>query len=324
MNEDLISIVVPIYNVEKYLRKCLDSIIAQTYTNYQVILVDDGSTDGSANICDEYVRKDVRFVCIHKKNGGLSDARNVGIENATGELITLIDSDDYISKKYLENLYKNLVESNADISIGNYIKVYDNQQTIQEDSNNHTLEVFGTEKALLKLYDNEKKYQFTMAVNKLYKTYILKKVPFPVGRKFEDSATAHAILNNCNKIVYTNQILYYYFTREGSITKSKIRDDDAILAIEDRIKYFEYNCMKNKILQMTFEYYLTILMGTYIRLDGCKKSKEIKNDILKKVKYTVFNQRKIISTKIKLRSILFIMSPYVYKKCVIICNGENI
>ena len=114
MNE-LISVIVPIYNVEKYLERCLDSIIKQTYKNLDIILVDDGSIDNSTKICDEYVKKDSRIKVIHKENGGLSDARNVGIDNSDGKYICFIDSDDYIELDMIENLYDGIVKNNANI-----------------------------------------------------------------------------------------------------------------------------------------------------------------------------------------------------------------
>ena len=110
-----ISVIVPVYNVEKYLTKCVDSIMNQTYKDLEIILVDDGSTDNSGKICDEYVKKDKRFKVIHKKNGGLSDARNVGIKNSTGEYLSFIDSDDYIDNDMIECLYNACIKNNADI-----------------------------------------------------------------------------------------------------------------------------------------------------------------------------------------------------------------
>ena len=124
---NLISIIVPIYNVEKYLKKCIDSIINQTYKNLEIILVDDGSPDNCGKICDEYAKKDNRIKVIHKENGGVSSARNVGVENATGEYIGFVDSDDYIEKDMYEVLINNLKKENADISIISNYEVYKNK-----------------------------------------------------------------------------------------------------------------------------------------------------------------------------------------------------
>ena len=123
--KDLVSIIVPVYNVQKYLDKCIESMLKQTYTNIEIVLVDDGSTDGSASICDKYAADDERVVVVHKKNGGQSDARNVGLEKSTGEYICWVDGDDCIEENMIELLHKNLVDNNADISICNYHSRYE-------------------------------------------------------------------------------------------------------------------------------------------------------------------------------------------------------
>ena len=124
--EDLISVVVPIYNVENYIKKCVDSILSQTYKNLEIILVDDGSPDNCPQICDEYAQKDNRIKVIHKENGGLSDARNAGIDISKGKFITFIDSDDYIEKDYVEVLYNSIKENASDMAIGSHKAIYDN------------------------------------------------------------------------------------------------------------------------------------------------------------------------------------------------------
>ena len=126
--EDLISVIVPIYNVEKYINRCIDSIIEQTYTNLEIILVDDGSTDNSGSICDEYAKKDNRIKVIHKENGGVSSARNVGLDTAIGQYITFVDSDDYIEKKYCEILLKTLKKQKADCVACGYNRIYKNKE----------------------------------------------------------------------------------------------------------------------------------------------------------------------------------------------------
>ena len=134
MNNDLVSIIVPVYNVEKYIEKCLNSLFGQTYRELDIILVDDGSTDKSGELCDRLAKMDKRVRVIHKKNGGLSDARNRGIDAAKGRYITFIDSDDYVSGNYIWHLYKLLIESQADIAITRAIKIYEKEEAGKEDS----------------------------------------------------------------------------------------------------------------------------------------------------------------------------------------------
>lgn len=133
--KDLISVIVPVYKVERYLCRCVDSIIAQTYTNLQIILVDDGSPDGSGAICDDYAAKDPRITVIHKENGGLSDARNAGLGAARGSYIGFVDSDDYISVDMYEKLYKAIVACNADMSVCNFRYVDENGNNMEERNN---------------------------------------------------------------------------------------------------------------------------------------------------------------------------------------------
>ena len=137
MEEELISVILPIYNVEKYLEKCLKSVINQTYKNLEIILVDDGSKDNSPQICDEYAVKDKRIVVIHKSNGGLSDARNAGIEIAKGKYIALIDSDDYVEKDYVQFLYQLIKENNAEMSICSHTVLYTNRTRIEKETGEH-------------------------------------------------------------------------------------------------------------------------------------------------------------------------------------------
>ena len=122
MKKELISVIVPIYDIEKYLNKCIESIVNQSYENLEIILIDDGSTDESGKICDKWKEKDGRIKVIHKENGGLSDARNVGIENSTGEILYFIDGDDYIDFDIIDNLYFSLLENNTDISMGGLVR----------------------------------------------------------------------------------------------------------------------------------------------------------------------------------------------------------
>ena len=163
MSKPLLSIIVPVYNVEKYIERCIKSILNQSFTNFELILVDDGSPDNCGKICDEYKKKDSRIKVIHKKNGGLSDARNAGIERAKGEYIAFVDSDDFINKYMYEILYKNAKKWDADISICNFKMVCENDR-IDEDISVicEDAKVYGRNEALNKLYSNEN-LQFIVA-----------------------------------------------------------------------------------------------------------------------------------------------------------------
>lgn len=211
----LITVVVPIYNVEQYLHQCIDSICNQTHKELEIILVDDGSKDKSGNICDEYAKKDKRIIVIHKENGGLSDARNAGIEIASGEFICFIDSDDFIDKHMLENLYLSCVHNEAQISICKRRFVYDNEDT-KSTCNAYSTEVFsgveGFKHFLLEDIDG-----FVVAWNKLYKTNLFNNVRYPKGVIHEDCFTTYKLLLAAKTVAYIDYTGYFYRQRKGSI-----------------------------------------------------------------------------------------------------------
>lgn len=235
----LISIIIPVYKVEKYLEKCIQSVINQTYENLQIILVDDGSPDNCGKICDEYAKKDHRIEVIHKSNGGLSDARNKGLEMAKGEYIGFVDSDDYIEADMYEVLYNLLKQYNADVSICNFYTVSQGKISIKNADNGineyNRIEIL---KEIL-LDKNIQSY----AWNKLYKKELFDEIKYPIGKKYEDIGTTFYLLEKCNKVVVTGKLEYYYINRQDSIvnnvTESTITD--YIELIMQRYDYIEKN-----------------------------------------------------------------------------------
>lgn len=237
---DKISVIVPVYKVEQYLRKCVDSIIKQTYSNLEIILIDDGSPDNCPIICDEYAMKDNRVVVIHKKNGGLSDARNVGIAKSTGKYITFVDSDDYIASDYIEYLYKLILSANGDVSIVLPQIFYDNQEQVAINNKKESIRIYDSKSALLTML-YQKKFD-TSAWGKLYSKKIFEDVVFPVGNIYEDISTIYKTLLKSKVIVYSNQKKYYYLKRNDSIMgrSFKEKDMDYIYQAESM-----YNSIKN-------------------------------------------------------------------------------
>ena len=217
MEKDLISIIIPVYNVEKYLRNCINSVIAQTYKNIEIILVDDGSLDTCPAICDEYAKKDLRINVIHKKNGGLSDARNTGIELAKGKYITFIDSDDDVSREYIEYLYELLIKNHTKMSIATHT-VISNKKRISW-GNGYTKKLLTTEECLDRMLCDQ---GFSISAwAKLYSKELFKEVRFPKGKLNEDNGTTYKLVLQCEKIAYGNKSIYNYYKRENSITTSK-------------------------------------------------------------------------------------------------------
>lgn len=222
MSNPMISIIVPIYRVEKYLKECVDSILAQTYKNFELILVDDGSPDNCPAICDGYAKQDDRVVVVHKKNGGLSDARNAGLDIAKGEYIGFVDSDDYISPIMYETLMNRIISDQSDIVICEYICVDESGEIIDNNKSHRKIQSrcylqndFITEIAVL-YGDN-----YLIAWDKLYRKEIFNSLRFPIGKLHEDAFTFHHIIEKCGKISYIRDRLYYYRIREGSIMTKK-------------------------------------------------------------------------------------------------------
>ncbi|MFR5737749.1 MAG: glycosyltransferase family 2 protein [Coprococcus sp.] len=218
---DLISVIVPIYNVEKYIRKCVDSIINQTYKNLEIILVDDGSPDGCGKICDEYERIDSRIVVIHKKNGGLSDARNAGLEVMHGKYVAFVDSDDWIESEMYQRLYENMMTFHADMSFGGVTDDIIDEKGIEKSVkiSNYGNTPFAENKiAAMKRYFHGS----WAAWDKLYRASLFDDVKFPVGEINEDEAIVIELLEQCDRVCYTNEVFYHYIKREnsGSITMS--------------------------------------------------------------------------------------------------------
>lgn len=219
-----ITVIVPVYNVENYLEKCLDSLINQTYKNIEIIVINDGSTDNSGEICQEYAQKDNRIVYIEKENGGLSDARNVGLDKMTGSYVTFIDSDDWIEQDYIETLYKKIVEYQADIAVGNYYSYNEDEETyyfhIYGDS--YYEKVYDNISIFENLYESQEMKSFALisAWGKLYKAKLFDYLRFDKGKLGEDGYFNQKMYLSVNKVVYLNKGLYAYRQRSGSITKT--------------------------------------------------------------------------------------------------------
>ncbi len=222
-NRDLISIIIPIYNVENYLEKCLDSVIKQTYDNIEIILIDDGSEDKSKQICDNYVKLDSRIKVIHKNNEGVSKARNIGIDMSKGKFITFVDSDDYIDINYIEVLYELAIKNKSDIVICG-VKDEDNDGNIVNISNEIITEL--NKKEILKELLNEK-YFFSVCWAKLYKRDRIGDIRFNENMKIaEDLEFLYKLLDNINAVyVDTTKKLYHFLIREGSATRKGFNEN---------------------------------------------------------------------------------------------------
>lgn len=236
----LISVIIPIYNVEKYLARCVDSIVNQTYKNLEIILVDDGSPDLCPQMCDDYAEKDSRIKVVHKKNGGLSDARNAGMAVATGEYISFIDSDDYVSDDFIECLLDVMNKENSDIAECSVVKFYEDNR-FDEISDDLSVKTYDTQDAMSALIAENPLHQHVW--NKLYKTELVKDIPYAVGKLNEDEFWTYRVFGRANKVARLNKTMYYYFQRSSSImgVGYNIRRLDALEGKANRQKYIENN-----------------------------------------------------------------------------------
>lgn len=256
-----VSIIIPIYNVEKYLPRCIKSVFEQTYSNLEIILVDDGTKDNAGKMCDEYAQVDNRVKVIHKENEGLSAARNAGIDIATGDALFFLDSDDYLSEDCIEKCVKMLVEKEAEISIVQMLYISENTNEAIKIFENEEICEFNSEQAIeISLY--QKLYTCCVPA-KLYKRSVVANIRFPIGRISEDLAVCHLLINNATKIVYSNHYGYYYRQRKNSIMHVfNLKRLDALqwaLEIEKFCKIYYPNIMEAAICR-TFNVSIHLLL----------------------------------------------------------------
>ena len=313
--KDKISIIVPIYNVEKYLERCIISIINQTYTNLEIILVDDGSTDGCPDICEKYKKQDDRIVVLHKKNGGLSDARNKGIDIATGKYIYFIDSDDYMHINTIKFLIECINQSDADISCCSYLPFYDNQQLVDTDMKEE-YKCFDSKTALENLL--YQKDCTNSAWGKLYKAALFKDIRYPVGQICEDLPVTYQLFHKAKKVCISSAQYYYYYQRQNSIinTVFKLSRMSGLNFVKDETKFIKENHPELIKAAINREFIEAVYILSKIELND-KYKKEINE-----LKLVLKNDRSIVifdkNSKKKIRIVaLLSLLPLRWFKAII-------
>lgn len=243
--EELISVVVPVYKVEKYLNQCIASIVNQTYRNLEIILVDDGSTDCCPDICDSWEKRDKRINVIHQKNSGGGQARNHALDIARGEFVTFVDSDDYIAPIMFEFLHSHFLDD-VDIVECNYCEVEDEKASFSGENDLYETHFFTAEEAMI---ENIKDHIFRQLIwNKMYRRSVIKHIRFPVGCKIDDEFWTYQVLGNARKLVYTNKILYAYRQQKNSVMHL-LSAARRLEAVEAKIQRHEYICKKMPTLE---------------------------------------------------------------------------
>ena len=215
----MISVIVPVYKVEPYLDRCVQSILNQTYKDFELLLVDDGSPDRCGRMCDEWAQRDARVQVIHKPNGGLSDARNAGIERAKGEYLCFVDSDDRIAEDMLEHLYQLLTDTNADMACGNFVRIAETGKQTHEIK--HIREgVFSRDEFWKIFFTDWNRTYYTVIWNKIYKRQLFERLRFPVGKIHEDNYILYDLIDACRTIAFSDKIVYYYLQKSDGIMRS--------------------------------------------------------------------------------------------------------
>lgn len=304
MNTNLISVIVPAYNIVDYLPRCLDSILSQTYNNLEVIVISDGSTDGTNEVIEKYAKKDNRIVPIFKENSGVSDTRNMGLDVAKGDYIGFVDGDDYIEPDMYETLLNNLLENDADISHCGYQMVFPSR--IDYYYNTGKVVVQDHKRGIRDLIVGD--YVEPSPCIKIYKKYILTNVRMPQNIRInEDVLFNFYAFCNSKKSVYEDKPFYHYILRKGSAATSKINDNKLFDPIKVRKEIFEY-CCKNynfEIQSIAYTSYLGSVISLYRTIRTNKLSD--KKDIAKKYKREIksIKQKFILSKRTKIEKFLF-------------------
>ena len=320
--DELVSVIVPVYNVEKYVQQCIDSITGQTYQNLEIILVDDGSTDSSGEICDKSAEKDSRIRVLHKENGGLSDARNVGIVISKGRYITFVDSDDYIKTDYIMYLYNILTENQADISTCANIIVEEDGTEISREKNSAMMRSFSNLQAMELLF-YQKQFE-NSAWGKMYKKELFEEIRYPVGKLYEDLGTTYKVFFQSRKIVSSSGKKYFYRQRKNSIMSQAFsrRNMDRIELSEEILDFTEKNAseIRNAAISRAFVSNVQVLRELPLhdkQYQNCYR--EVRENIKKYRKEVLFDSKaktinRFIAMTSYLPDVLFQQLGKIYKK----------
>ena len=313
--KELISIIIPVYKVEDYLSDCVESVLAQTYRNFELILVDDGSPDNCPQMCDDFATRDSRIRVIHKENGGLSSARNAGIDIARGEYLAFLDSDDLWSPLFLERLYRAIQETGGDFAVCLFQRFCG--EAPKELPESIATEVL-TQRQAFACFFSERNVDMVVAPNKLYHRHLFDAVRYPVGQIHEDEAVIHEIIGAAKTVAWVEEAHYHYRQAPGSITTSQfsLKRLDETYAKEQRIAWLEAHGMHD-LADRTRVIYLSNLMRLYRTVQQELDDKTAARKACRKLYETfrsVYSPELVgqESLKMRLRCVLFTLLPNMY------------
>lgn len=302
----LVSVIVPVYKVEQYLDRCLKSLVNQSYSNIEIILVDDGSPDRCYQICEDWARRDPRIKVVHKTNGGLSDARNRGLEFSNGSYICFVDSDDYVAKKYIEVLHNLISNNHTEMSAVSHKEVFSVKQERDDNITHEEITtVFEGKDAIRQLFSNNTFANY--AWNKMYKRELFENIRFPVEKKMEDLGTTYKLLLTAKRIAYSTDVLYYYYQREDSILHKVNLDFYRDKFELSRERYEKIQSIYPDLKENDF-FYLGVLLETYPKLYGL-----MEYDWVNAAKRAFVKCKKMVDSKGKFKCFLFIYCSRLYR-----------
>ena len=304
MNKELVSIIIPVYNAEKWIKKTLESVIYQTYTELDILVIDDGSTDSSYQICTEFAKADGRITLVHQENAGPSSARNKGLEMAVGEYITFVDADDYLADDYIEYLYKEIINLQVDIASCSQYVAY--SYGVRKKADRRKSKKITSAEALKRML-----YGKGVTVGpwaKLYRKELWNNVRFPEGLYFEDLATTYKLIDKCKSYGLGYSKKYYYCIHEESVTTSSFNEKqlDMLTAANEVSEYVICNHKKmyNAAIRFKVWAYLSTLNRIYkAAVDFPKLENQIILEILKNRKYVLLDKNSSVRDKVGVLSL---------------------
>ena len=314
----MVSVIIPIYKVEEYLEKCIQSVIRQTYRNIEIILVDDGSPDRCPKICDDYAILDERIKVIHKPNGGLSSARNAGIKCATGEFICFLDSDDYVEEKYVENMMNCVVmgTDKIDMIVSNFDYIYSDHAVNKNIK--YEEKVYSKKEYIELMLTTSNNVRLILSNAKLYRRHLFDNCLYKEGIIHEDEEIIFKIIDGCSHIKIINDVLYHYVQRDGSIMSSlKLEKEEILLSISiERYEYLKSHGFQRNIVDKAYYYYLSTILNLFKHaIKGeCLEKRDFYKNMYKK------DSKKLKSFKLRLRLTL----KYILIKIKVFDKIKNI
>lgn len=321
---ELISVIIPCYNIEQYCRRCIESLVNQTYKNIEIIVVDDGSSDGTKKIIDEY-RSNKKIIITRQKNAGLSAARNTGLKIARGKYVCFVDGDDFVAPKYVEKMYENIIKTDSDICACDFSYIDENDVIKRHPSGSE--KVYSSLEGLVDLFSG-KQITSVMTWNKLYRTELFKKnkIMFPVGKINEDNFTTYKLYYYANRISYIPDALYYYLQRSNSIMGKTFdsRRMDILEAYAETVDFFRFHTANAEIDEYLECYQAMLYINLYNKIIRSNyygdERKEIFNAILLNEKKYLANN--VLNKKIKIMIFMICRMPTLYNKVLLKKGGR--